>query len=243
MPDGVDSPGSTRTKLLEAAARLLAESNGAPITTRAICDLAGVQAPTLYHHFGDKQGLLDAVAAYGFERYLKVKRARVPSEDPIDDVRAGWDHHVAFALENPSFYAVMYGQVTPGKRPAAAADAEAMLLSMLTRAAGCGRLAVAPEVAGSLILATNVGVALALITTPPDDRDIAISDRAREAILASVVRSDTASGTEKPYSGGTENAVAVSAIALRAALSNSKQTPLQSNEVALLQDWLRRLSE
>ncbi|MFJ4654349.1 TetR/AcrR family transcriptional regulator [Nocardia sp. NPDC088792] len=225
--------------MLEAAARLLAESNGAPITTRAICDLAGVQAPTLYHHFGDKQGLLDAVAAYGFERYLKVKRTQVPSADPIDDIRAGWDHHVAFALENPSFYAVMYGQVAPGKRPAAAADAEAMLLSLLTRAAGHGRLAVAPEAAGPLILATNVGVALALITTPPGDRDIAISERAREAILASVVRSDTAPA----YNGGTENAVAVAAIALRAALNEDKQTRLQSNEVALLQDWLRRLSE
>ncbi len=233
---------STKAKLLEAAARLLAESNGAPITTRAICDLAAVQAPTLYHHFGDKQGLLDAVVAYGFERYLRVKRAHAPSEDPIEDIRSGWDDHVEFALANPSFYAVMYGQVTPGKRPAAAADAEGLLRSLLTRAAGRGRLAVAPEAAAPLILAANVGVALALIATPPDDRDVTVSDRARDAILAYVVRADASSGAELADGGGTENPVAVSAIALHAALSAGEPTVLEPNEVALLRDWLRRLS-
>ncbi|QBS44740.1 TetR family transcriptional regulator [Nocardia sp. CS682] len=221
---------------MEAAARLLAESNGAAITTRSICDLAGVQAPTLYHHFGDKQGLLDAVVTYGFEQYLRSKRAHVPSADPIDDIAAGWDRHVAFALENPAFYAVMYGQVTPGKRPAAAADAEALLLSLLTRAAGHGRLAVAPEVAASVILAANVGVALALITTPPEQRDLAVADRTRDAVLAYVVRPTSAN------SNGAEDAVAVSAIALHAALSDDSPAVLQPNELALLKDWLRRLS-
>ncbi|MGY2061225.1 TetR/AcrR family transcriptional regulator, partial [Nocardia gipuzkoensis] len=70
MTTQADTQASTRTRLLDAAAQLLVESSGKQITTRAICELAGVQAPTLYHHFGDKQGLLDAVATYGFERYL-----------------------------------------------------------------------------------------------------------------------------------------------------------------------------
>jgi AcrR family transcriptional regulator len=60
----------TRERILQAAARLLAESGGDPVSTRAVCAAAGVGAPTLYHHFGDKDGLLDAVVAYGFERYL-----------------------------------------------------------------------------------------------------------------------------------------------------------------------------
>ncbi|MGW4844405.1 TetR/AcrR family transcriptional regulator [Nocardia brasiliensis] len=237
MTELAEVPNSTRAKLLEAAARLLAESNGAAITTRSICDLAGVQAPTLYHHFGDKQGLLDAVVAHGFERYLRAKRAHEASDDPIADIAAGWDRHVAFALDNPAFYAVMYGQVTPGKRPAAAADAEALLLSLLTRAAGGGRLAVPPEVATQLILAANVGVALALVTTPPDERDLAVSDRARDAILSSVVRSAAAVRV-----AGAGDAVQLSAIALNAALDGDAPTGLQPNELALLKDWLRRLS-
>jgi hypothetical protein len=34
--------------------------------------------------------------------------------DPIDDVREGWDNHVAFGLEFPSAYGHIYGNVRPG---------------------------------------------------------------------------------------------------------------------------------
>ncbi|WP_225729224.1 MULTISPECIES: TetR/AcrR family transcriptional regulator [unclassified Nocardia] len=237
MTQTVDVRASTRTRLLDAAAQLLAESSGSQITTRAICELAGVQAPTLYHHFGDKQGLLDAVAAYGFEQYLNAKRARKPSDDPFADIRYGWDRHTEFALANPALYAVMYGQVVPGKRPAAAADAESLLLGLLTRAAEQGRLTTTPETAAQLILAANVGVALALITMPPEQRDTAISDRTRDAILTAIASPDTPTPSDPDRS-----AVSHSAIALHAALSN--ETPLLStNETALLKDWLRRLAD
>ena len=53
-PDG-QLPAKTR--LLKAAADLLATSAGQPVTTRQITSLAGVTAPTLYHHFGDLASL------------------------------------------------------------------------------------------------------------------------------------------------------------------------------------------
>ncbi|MFC4858617.1 TetR/AcrR family transcriptional regulator [Actinophytocola glycyrrhizae] len=52
-----DAP--TRDRLLTAATELLTASP--EVSTRAICERAGVQAPTLYHYFGNKQGLLAAV--------------------------------------------------------------------------------------------------------------------------------------------------------------------------------------
>ncbi|MFD6158747.1 TetR/AcrR family transcriptional regulator [Nocardia sp. NPDC060256] len=231
---------TTRTRLLDAAAQLLAESSGSQITTRAICELAGVQAPTLYHHFGDKQGLLDAVASYGFEQYLTAKRTSTPSEDPLADIRHGWDQHVGFAVANPALYAVMYGQVVPGKRPAPAADAEALLLALLTRAAGQGRLTTTPQTAADLILATNVGVALALITMPPDQRDTTLSDRTRDAILAAIAVSDTPTAATK--SDTDRSTASRSAIALHAALADGTSR-LSTNETSLLKDWLRRLAD
>jgi AcrR family transcriptional regulator len=45
------------------------------VSTRAICERAGVQAPTLYHHFGNKQALLDAVITHGFNRFLAVRKS------------------------------------------------------------------------------------------------------------------------------------------------------------------------
>jgi hypothetical protein len=34
--------------------------------------------------------------------------------DPLENVRAGWDSHVAFGLEFPGAYAHIYGSVKPG---------------------------------------------------------------------------------------------------------------------------------
>jgi AcrR family transcriptional regulator len=63
-----------KTRLLNAAAQLLADSDGAPVSTRQITEMAGVTAPTLYHHFGDKEGLLTAVLDAGYEEYVAGER-------------------------------------------------------------------------------------------------------------------------------------------------------------------------
>ena len=83
---------------------MLSESADADVSTRAICQAAGVSAPALYRHFADKDNLLAAVVDFGFEQYLAGKRAAVPSDDPVRDLRTGWDNHVGFAVANPNYY-------------------------------------------------------------------------------------------------------------------------------------------
>src|SRR5690606_40448701 len=72
-----------RRRILEAAAGLLAEGGPEAASTRAVAAAAGVQAPTLYRLFGDKQGLLEALAAHGFERYLADKQELGATDDPV----------------------------------------------------------------------------------------------------------------------------------------------------------------
>lgn len=92
-PDGA----GLRERVLEAASGLLAREGAESLTTRAVAVAAGVQAPTLYRLFGDKSGLLDAVAEYGFLTYLKTKQAQVSGPDPLENLRAGWDRHIDFS--------------------------------------------------------------------------------------------------------------------------------------------------
>ena len=55
---------------------------------RRLAHRCGYTAPTIYHHFGDKQGLIDAVAAARIETVLaRVRRVR-RREDPLDTLRA-----------------------------------------------------------------------------------------------------------------------------------------------------------
>ena len=106
---------TVRTRILETTAGLLAESADVDVSTRAICDAAGVTAPTLYHHFGDKDGLLAAVVDFGWAAFLKTKLAvaAVVHDHVADDIRAGWDNHLEFARENPSFYKLMWSPGLP----------------------------------------------------------------------------------------------------------------------------------
>src|SRR5215217_8644607 len=93
-----------RDRILQAAANLLAEGGREAVSTRAVAAAAGVQAPTIYRQFGDMRGLLDEVASYGFSKYLRDKTMRERAEDPVDDLRLGWDLHVGYGLANPAFY-------------------------------------------------------------------------------------------------------------------------------------------
>src|SRR5204862_3311480 len=146
-----------RERLIEAAAELLARDG--ELSTRAVCEAAGVAQPTLYHHFGDKDGLLRAAIAAAYESNLRRKRARRPTGDPVEDIRRGWNEHVEFARENPAFYRLMYASADASSEPPAPArEAREILRGELRRAAEAGRLRVEPELAADAIGAGVRGV-------------------------------------------------------------------------------------
>jgi AcrR family transcriptional regulator len=222
----------TRDRILRAATRLLVEADGEPVSTRAVCTAAGVGAPTLYHHFGDKRGLFDAVAARGFEEYLAGKRAQGSTGDPVEDLRRGWDLHIEYAVTHPAFYTLMYG--TP-RTPAAADEAYGILLGLVEAVARAGRLRVPVATAARMIHAAGVGVALTLIASPSGDAgDRDASVRTREAVLAAVTDSGAEDAAGAP--------LASRAVALKAALQTAPRTGLTASEAALLGEWLDRLS-
>ena len=227
--------GETRDRLLVVAAELMHESGEPTVSTRAVCERAGVEAPTLYHHFGSKQGLIDAVIQHAFNQYVDPEPAHDRALDPIDAIRRGWDRHVRFGLENPRFYALLYGNVERGRPCAITSPALARLTDLLTVAAKAGRLRVAPAEAAAQLLAANVGVTLSLIAQPEDATDLSLSDHVREAALAGVfAASQVASGS------APDEVRASAALALTATLNDGDL--LTAGERALLGELLHRLS-
>ena len=85
---------------------------------RTVCALANVTAPTLYHHFGSADGLLNAAIAEAFEQFLARKKmaAAVPWTDAETALREGWNDYVRFAAERPRLYAAMTARMLQGRR-------------------------------------------------------------------------------------------------------------------------------
>src|SRR4051812_30650400 len=107
VPESGSVRDETRARIVTVAARLLAEQGRDALTTRAVATAAGVQPPTIYRFFGDKNGLVEAVAEHGFATYLAGKEMPPADADPVEDLRVGWDLHVGFGLANPALYALM----------------------------------------------------------------------------------------------------------------------------------------
>jgi AcrR family transcriptional regulator len=234
---------TVRTRILETAAGLLAQSADVDISTRAICDAAGVTAPTLYHHFGDKDGLLAAVVDFGWAAFLETKRAVATAvhEHVADDVRAGWDNHLEFARENPSFYKLMWSPAVAASSRAVR-EAYQMLYDRLELGAGRGQLRMSPESASRIVLAAVTGAALSLISQPDLYGDGTFAAQLREAVVAwTTVPQDAASAAHQLERGG-QPTIATAAATLSSRLV-ADDTPLTGPETALMQQWLTTLAD
>lgn len=226
-----DAADTNRDRIIAAAAGLLAAGGREAVSTRAVCAAAGVQAPTIYRIFGDKQGLLDAVAAHGFAAYVTGQVDHEAVADPVEDLRAGWDQHIGFGLTHPALYALIYGDPRPSPPPAAVALAE-VVVRKVHRIAEAGRLQVSEERATKMMIAAGTGTTLTLIATPEGERDSTLSHSAREALIAAVTTDVPASVAPGP---------AGAAIAMRAVLPQA--TALTAREQALMSEWLDRIAD
>ncbi|MFJ3419877.1 TetR/AcrR family transcriptional regulator [Streptomyces sp. NPDC086082] len=224
---------NTRSLIIEAAAELIAQSPSGDVSTRAVCEAAGVQQPVLYRLFGDKDGLLAATVDHVWDQYLETKRAAEKSADPLQDLLAGWDSHVAFALAHPNAYKLMFAPALRSM-PEAAQEALRILRAVLGRLAAQGRMRIAPEIAARMIMTATTGVALGLIMRPALYPDTALSTQVRDAMVQAILL-DPAADT------APDDARAAAATTLLSSLDDLTPQPFTSAESALLGQWLTQI--
>lgn len=227
MPAGREQ---VRQRVIEAAIDLLTREGRDAVTTRRVAVAAGLQPPAIYRLFGDKDGLLDAVAEHGFAAFLAAKHVDHDPVDPIEDLRAGWDLAVEFGLANPALYTLMYSEPARAASAAFKAGTE-ILMGRIRRLAAGGWLRVDEELAAMIIRATAHGAVLTWLSLPEDRRDPALLTILRESMVTAVTSQRPA--VQEPGPAGA-------ARALRAALP--AQTTLSGAEQRLLGEWLDRLA-
>jgi AcrR family transcriptional regulator len=110
MAKGTYHHGDLRRALLDTAAEAIAESGPAALSLRDLARRAGVSHAAPAHHFGDKKGLLTALAAEGFEQLaaaLQETRAATASflELGVTYVRFATTHRAHFeVMWRPDLY-------------------------------------------------------------------------------------------------------------------------------------------
>jgi AcrR family transcriptional regulator len=97
--------GDLRRALLEAALQAIAEVGPAAVSLRDLARRTGVSHAAPAHHFGDKAGLLTAVATDGFERLAATLRETYQATGSFLEVGVAY---VRFAVTHRAHFEVMF---------------------------------------------------------------------------------------------------------------------------------------
>lgn len=102
--------GNLREALIEAALALIAELGPSGFTVAEAARRAGVSPAAPYRHFRDAEALLAEIALRGFERFTAslAQAWNGGKPDPLSAFENVGRAYLAFARDEPAFYAAMF---------------------------------------------------------------------------------------------------------------------------------------
>lgn len=98
-----------RARLVDVAARLLAEEGPHALTARRIATEVGRSTMPVYTHFGGMGGLVREIVHEGFARMAQYFTLVGESDDPVSDLSLLGHAYRRNAVANSHLYAVMFG--------------------------------------------------------------------------------------------------------------------------------------
>jgi AcrR family transcriptional regulator len=113
-----DPVNAAARDIARVAARLFARDGYEATSVRTIVEAAGVTKPTLYYHFGSKEGLAQAVLLMPMVALAEAMRSILDSEtDPVATVVRIVGAHFEFCRDEPDcarfFFALSFGPQGP----------------------------------------------------------------------------------------------------------------------------------
>lgn len=98
-----------RRAILDHAVELVAERGVRGVSFREVARRAGVSHQAPYHHFGNLQGILEALTREGFQRLTAVMSEALDAHlEPVDALNAVGIAYVRFATANVGHFRVMF---------------------------------------------------------------------------------------------------------------------------------------
>lgn len=90
----------TRERIFRAAQAIVAKEGIAGLTTKRLCERAGVSNGTFFYHFKTKSELLSFFLQEGFDRYYEEHKAQIAAElSARERVIAGFELYVDYCLQ------------------------------------------------------------------------------------------------------------------------------------------------
>jgi AcrR family transcriptional regulator len=138
-----------RTRILDAARRLFVEQGYDAVTMRKIAEAIEYSPTAIYFHFHDKEALLRELCDTDFAALARQFQKIAKIADPVDRLRQIGRAYVAFAIDHPNHYRLMFMTPSPAAKKIEESriargnpeeDAYAFLKATVAEAIAAGRL-------------------------------------------------------------------------------------------------------
>jgi AcrR family transcriptional regulator len=184
---------ATRAEILDAAWEQVRTHGLAALSLRDLARAVGMQPPSLYSYFANKNAIYDAMYAQGAREFVEAQRSSWPeTDDPLASLTSLLHFFVRFCSSDPARYQLLFQRTIPGFEPSpeSFAISQDNQAGIADRLAGCG--ITDPEM---LDLFTAIGTGLTdqqISNDPGGDRWIRLIDEAVEMFYLHVTNRATA---------------------------------------------------
>jgi AcrR family transcriptional regulator len=180
---------ATKAEILDTAWDLVREQGLGGLNLRDLAPRIGMRAPSLYEYFVSKHAIYDAMFAQGYRQFAAVmaEAERLPGEDGL---RAMARQAMAFMVEQPARYQLLFHRTIPGFTPSPQSYAVSVQQLEQTRAWFDRNGLAAP---GALELFTSLIGGLAgqqIANNPGGDHWVRLADAAVDMFLTYIEATD-----------------------------------------------------
>lgn len=175
-----------RRTILDATEALMIEKSGSDFSIRALGERSGYSAPTVYHYFGDKDGLIDALLEERVARLADQLQQVPPTGDAQADLRSMLLAYLNFSAAHPTFTRLMWTLSRKGesRMPSAMDRVRSCIEGALNRFRDSGQLGgFDADSAGQILWAQVYGLVSLRITQPDFTMDDSLAERALDALF------------------------------------------------------------
>jgi AcrR family transcriptional regulator len=113
--------GDLREALIEQAIASVNAVGADHVSLRAVAAAVGVGPSAAYHHFADKEALIEAVKERGFLELDSFILAQVSTDtgqsNPIELLRHSAIAYISYAVDHPHLFQVMFSGIQAPRRP------------------------------------------------------------------------------------------------------------------------------
>jgi AcrR family transcriptional regulator len=100
--------GDLRQVLIAEAVKIIRDEGEDALSMRKLATNTGVSRTAPYHHFGDKQDLLCAIAEEGFKKFDALFEQQNKIDDLQNHLQQRLRVYVNFAIDNSEYYDLMF---------------------------------------------------------------------------------------------------------------------------------------